>query len=99
MEEVRSWMTSQAGGAQAERGASGDRTAAEEVIAVGASRSIPVGKPLRREPAFLWLFFGKVVLLMVTIVVVYAIYAYLHAYRLHWRGTRNANRSAARHKI
>jgi len=30
--------------------------------------------------------FGKVVLLMVTIAVVYAIYAYLHAYRLDWLG-------------
>ena len=43
-------------------------------------------KGARREPAFLWLFLGKVVLLAVTIVVVYAIYAYLHAYRLDWLG-------------
>ena len=50
------------------------------------SRSIPIGKPARREPAFLWLFFGKVVLLVLTILVVYAIYAYLHAYRLDWLG-------------
>ena len=50
------------------------------------SRSIPIGKPARREPAFLWLFFGKVVLLLLTILVVYAIYAYLHAYRLDWLG-------------
>jgi len=40
----------------------------------------------RREPRFLWLFLGKVVLLLVTITVVYAIYAYLHAYRLDWLG-------------
>jgi hypothetical protein len=40
----------------------------------------------RREPAFLWLFLGKVILLIVTIAVVYAIYAYLHAYRLDWLG-------------
>jgi hypothetical protein len=44
------------------------------------------GKTSRREPAFLWLFLAKVVLLMVTIVVVYAIYTYLHAYRLDWLG-------------
>jgi hypothetical protein len=50
------------------------------------SRSIPIGKPVRREPAFLWLFCGKVVLLLLTIMVVYAIYAYLHAYRLDWLG-------------
>ena len=50
------------------------------------SRNIPIGKPARREPAFLWLFFGKVVLLLLTILVVYAIYAYLHAYRLDWLG-------------
>ena len=50
------------------------------------SRNIPIGKPARREPAFLWLFFVKAVLLLVTILVVYAIYAYLHAYRLDWLG-------------
>ena len=41
---------------------------------------------LRREPKFLWLFLGKVILLIATIVVVYALYAYLHAYRLDWLG-------------
>jgi hypothetical protein len=50
------------------------------------SKTMTVGKIPRREPAFLWLFLGKVVLLMVTIVVVYAVYAYLHAYRLDWLG-------------
>ena len=40
----------------------------------------------RREPRFTWLFLGKVILLAVTIMVVYAIYAYLHAYRLDWLG-------------
>ena len=50
------------------------------------SRTVTIGKTPRREPAFLWLFLGKVVLLMVTIIVVYAIYAYLHAYRLDWLG-------------
>jgi hypothetical protein len=50
------------------------------------SKSMTLGKPPRREPAFLWLFLGKVVLLVVTIMVVYAIYAYLHAYRLDWLG-------------
>ena len=47
---------------------------------------MPTSNTRRREPAFLWLFFGKVVLLLVTITVVYAIYAYLHAYRLDWLG-------------
>lgn len=37
-------------------------------------------------PSFLWLFLGKVVLLAVTIVVVWLIYAYLHAYQLGWLG-------------
>ena len=37
-------------------------------------------------PTFLWLFLGKVILLFVTIVVVWALYAYLHAYRLDWLG-------------
>jgi hypothetical protein len=50
------------------------------------SKTMTIGRPQRREPAFLWLFLGKVVLLMVTIMVVYAIYAYLHAYRLDWLG-------------
>lgn len=40
----------------------------------------------RREPRFIWLFLAKVLLLFVTIVVVWAIYAYLHAYRLDWLG-------------
>ncbi len=40
----------------------------------------------RRDPRFLWLFLGKVILLMATIVAVYALYAYLHAYRLDWLG-------------
>jgi hypothetical protein len=39
-----------------------------------------------RRPSFLWLFLGKVVLLIITIVVVWALYAYLHAYRLDWLG-------------
>ena len=47
-----------------------------------AARSIPAGKHRRGEPRFLWLFLGKVLLLIVTIVVVYAIYAYLHANEL-----------------
>jgi hypothetical protein len=42
--------------------------------------------PMRPTPSFLWLFLGKVVLLMVTIVVVWTLYAYLHAYRLDWLG-------------
>jgi hypothetical protein len=51
-------------------------------------RTIPIAsdKRSRREPRFIWLFLGKVILLLVTIVVVWAIYAYLHAYRLDWLG-------------
>src|SRR5437588_533245 len=45
-----------------------------------------ISKLPRREPSFLWLFLGKVLLLLVTILVVYAIYAYLHAYRIDWLG-------------
>jgi hypothetical protein len=38
------------------------------------------------QPVFLWLFLGKVLLLFVTILVTYAIYAYLHAYRIDLLG-------------
>ena len=38
------------------------------------------------QPSFASLFLGKVVLLFVTIVVVWALYAYLLAYRLDWLG-------------
>lgn len=41
---------------------------------------------IRHQPSFAWLFLGKVLLLAVTIVVVWALYAYLHAYRLGWLG-------------
>jgi len=37
-------------------------------------------------PAFVWLFLGKVVLLFVTILFGWALYAYLHVYRLYWLG-------------
>ena len=40
----------------------------------------------RHATPFIWLFLGKLLLLMVTIVVVWALYAYLHAYRLEWLG-------------
>jgi hypothetical protein len=43
----------------------------------------PASQP---TPPFIWLFFGKVVLLFVTILVVWTLYAYLHAYRLDWLG-------------
>jgi hypothetical protein len=46
----------------------------------------PSGNKPWKPPSFAWLFFGKVVLLIVTILVVWAIYAYLHAYRLGWLG-------------
>src|SRR5215212_7348516 len=39
-----------------------------------------------RPPSFVRLFFGKVILLAATIVVVWAVYAYLHAYRIEWLG-------------
>lgn len=45
---------------------------------------VDVGK--RTAPRFGWLFLGKVILLFVTILVVWAIYAYLHVYRLDWLG-------------
>src|ERR1700736_6243618 len=40
----------------------------------------------QRAPSFFWLFFGHVVLRAATIVVVWIVYAYLHAYRLDWLG-------------
>lgn len=39
-----------------------------------------------RPTPFVWLFLGKVLLLAVTIVCVWALYAYLQAYRLEWLG-------------
>ena len=44
------------------------------------------GKPIRREPHFIWLFLGKCVLLALTIVIVWLLYAYLVAFRLDWLG-------------
>jgi hypothetical protein len=41
--------------------------------------------PTRPTP-FILLFLGKVLLLFMTIVIVWALYAYLHAYRLEWLG-------------
>lgn len=41
--------------------------------------------PARPTP-FILLFLGKVVLLAATIVIVWALYAYMHAYRLEWLG-------------
>jgi hypothetical protein len=52
----------------------------------GDGMNMTMDRTSRREPAFVWLFLGKAVLLMVTILVVYALYAYLHAYRLDWLG-------------
>jgi hypothetical protein len=43
-------------------------------------------RPMRREPHFAWLFFGKFVLLALTIVTVWLLYAYLVAFRLDWLG-------------
>ena len=42
--------------------------------------------PATRPTPFIWLFLGKILLLMATIVVVWALYAYMHAYRLEWLG-------------
>ena len=42
-------------------------------------------QPYRQTP-FIWLFLGKVLLLAITIVCVWALYAYLQAYRLEWLG-------------
>lgn len=39
-----------------------------------------------RAPSFLWLFSGHVLLLFVTIIIVWIVYAYLHAFRLDWLG-------------
>jgi hypothetical protein len=39
-----------------------------------------------RPTPFILLFLGKVVLLAVTIVAVWSLYAYMHAYRLEWLG-------------
>jgi hypothetical protein len=47
---------------------------------------LPLARRPRREPRFIWLFLAKALLLFVTIVVVWALYAYLHAYRLDWLG-------------
>lgn len=41
---------------------------------------------VKPAPSFLWLFLGKLILLFVTIIVVWILYAYLHAYRLDWLG-------------
>jgi hypothetical protein len=48
--------------------------------------AMPAPPRPRREPRFVWLFLAKVLLLLVTIVTVWAIYVYLHAYRLDWLG-------------
>jgi hypothetical protein len=50
---------------------------------VSLNGSAPAPNP---TPSFLWLFFGKVVLLFVTILVVWTLYAYMHAFRLDWLG-------------
>ena len=40
----------------------------------------------QRPTPFILLFLGKVLLLIATIIVVWALYAYMHAYRLEWLG-------------
>jgi hypothetical protein len=54
-------------------------------VRVSLNGSAPAPTPTSAT-SFLWLFFGKVVLLFVTILVVWIIYAYLHAFRLDWLG-------------
>jgi hypothetical protein len=49
-------------------------------------RAATVPVMVSRVPRRVWLFLGKVFLLFVTILVTYAIYAYLHAYRIDWLG-------------
>jgi hypothetical protein len=44
------------------------------------------GSASASAPSFIWLFFGKAVLLFITILVVWMLYAYLHAYHLDWLG-------------
>jgi hypothetical protein len=39
-----------------------------------------------RKPSFVMQLLGKALLLLVTIIVVWVIYAYLHAFRLEWLG-------------
>lgn len=41
---------------------------------------------IARPTPFILLFLGKVALLFATIIVVWAFYAYMHAYRLEWLG-------------
>jgi hypothetical protein len=49
--------------------------------------TMPNGASTYNRPTpFILLFLGKVVLLAATIVVVWALYAYMHAYRLEWLG-------------
>ncbi len=48
--------------------------------------SYPTSSTTVRPSPFIVLFLGKVALLFTTIVVVWALYAYLHAYRLEWLG-------------
>jgi hypothetical protein len=40
----------------------------------------------RSGPRFIWLFLAKVILLALTILIVWLIYAWLHAFRLEWLG-------------
>jgi hypothetical protein len=53
----------------------------EESVSLNGTAPTPA-----RDPSFLWLFCGKVVLLIATIVTVWMLYAYLHAFRLDWLG-------------
>lgn len=48
--------------------------------------SVTMNASYRRSPSFASLLLAKVLLLLVTIIVVWCLYAYLHAYRLDWLG-------------
>jgi hypothetical protein len=48
--------------------------------------TIPAYDSAARPTPFILLFLGKVLLLALTIVLVWSLYAYLHAYRLEWLG-------------
>jgi hypothetical protein len=62
------------------------QTAASQAIATLTDHEMPNHGASPAAPSFVWLFLGKVILLLVTIVIVWVLYAYLHAYRLDWLG-------------
>ena len=55
-------------------------------MSMSASRTDDSRAPTTRPTPFIVLFLAKVALLIATIIIVWALYAYLHAYRLEWLG-------------